>query len=186
MTQHRSDQITELLRRAGPTPGNRRRASASVAVLAVLLAAGVLPPVAQAASSASSSAAGTIGGSYAKLQVPKADASLRVVLATPTGRLRTADRTVLRWLFDRPVAVLGDIDGQLDPSPFVKITPQVDGAFRWASTRTLLFEPEAVLPLATAFMVTVTGLKALDGTTLVTQSTTTFETPRPQCSPSPP
>ena len=186
MTQHRSDQTAGAHRRTGDTPRYRRRASASVAGLAVLLAAGFLPPVAHAASSAGSSAgssaAGTIGGSYAKLQAPKADASLRVVLATPTGRLRTADRTVLRWLFDRPVAALGDIDRQLDPSPFVKITPAVDGSFRWASTRTLLFEPDAVLPPATAFTVTLTGLKALDGTTLATPSTTTFETPRPQCS----
>ena len=182
MTQHRSDQTTEVLRRAGDTPGNRRRASTSVAVLVVLLAAGILPPVAEAAGPTGSSAAATIGGSYTKLQFPRTDGPLRVVLATPTGRLQTTDRTVLRWLFDRPVVALGDIDGQLDPSPFVKITPQVDGAFRWASTRTLLFEPEAELPLATAFTVTLSGLKALDGTTLATQSTTTFETPRPQCS----
>ncbi len=182
MTQHRIDQTTGVLRRAADTSGSRRRGSAGVAVLAVLLAVGVLPPVAQSASSAPPSASGTIGGSYAKLQVPKAEAALRVVLATPTGRLDTADRTVLRWLFDRPVAALGDIDGQLDPSSFVTITPRVDGTFRWASTRTLLFEPASMLPLATAFTVTVNGLQALDGTTLATPSTTTFETPRPQCS----
>ena len=182
MTQHRSDQTPSAARRSGDTRGNRRGASASLAALAVILAAGALPPVAHAASSTGSSAAGTIGGSYAKLQIPKADASLKVVLATPTGRLRTADRTVLRWLFDRPVAALGDIDAQLDPSPFVTITPRVDGRFRWVSTRTLLFEPEVVLPLATSFTVTVNGLKALDGSKLMAPSTTTFETPRPQCS----
>ncbi len=182
MTQDRSDQTTRVLGSTAEKSGKRRRGPAAMAVLAVFLAAGALPPVAHAASSTGSSAAGTIGGSYAKLQVPKADAALRVALATPTGRLRTADRTVLRWLFDRPVAALGDIGGQLDPSPFVKITPPVVGAFRWASTRTLLFEPKRALPLATAFTVTVSGLKALDGTTLATPSTTTFETPRPQCS----
>ena len=182
MTQHRSDQTTGLPRRVGDAPGNGRRTSAYVGALAVLLAAGVLPPAARAASSAGSPAAVTIGGSYAKLQVPTAGAALRVVLATPTGRLRTADRTVLRWLFDRPVAVLGDPESQLDPSSFVTITPPVDGTFRWASTRTLLFEPAAALPLATAFTVTVTGMQALDGTALATPSTTTFETPRPQCS----
>ena len=182
MTQDRSDQTTRV---PGVTAENfrkGRRGPAAMAVLAMFLAAGALPPIAHAASSSGPSGAGTIGGSYAKLQVPKADATLRVVLATPTGRLRTADRTVLRWLFDRPIAALGDIDGQLDPSPFVRITPPVDGVFRWASTRTLLFEPERALPLATAFTVTVSGMKALDGTTLATPSTSTFETPRPQCS----
>ncbi len=182
MRQFRNDQTTGALGVTAETSGKRLRGRAAMAVLAVLLAAGVLPPVAQAASSGGSAAPGSVGGSYASLQVPKADVSLRVVLATPTGRLRAADRTVLRWLFDRPVTALGDIDGQLDPSPFVKITPRVDGSFRWASTRTLLFEPDATLPLATAFTVTVTGLKALNGTTLATPSITTFETPRPQCS----
>ena len=191
MTLHRRDHSSRrdhTSRRdhgAGAGPLARRRLTkgrARSASMAALLTMAVLPNGGSPAGAATAGSDRTIAGSYAKLQAPKASATLSVVLATPTGRQKTADRTVLRWLFDRPVAALGGLDEQLDPSPFVTITPPIDGRFRWASTRTLLFEPAEVLPLATAFEVTVSGITALDGTTLAVPVTTRFETPRPQCS----
>ena len=160
----------------------RRRFRPVVAGMATLVAVAFLPTHGSPAEAASSPSGRLPAGSYSELNAPKTSTSLSVVLATPTGRLKTEERTVLRWLFDRPVAALGGIDEQLDPSPFVTITPSVDGEFRWASTRTLLFEPAQTLPLATAFEVTVAGLKALDGTGLAAPVVTRFETPRPQCS----
>ncbi len=188
MTLFRIDRST----RSSSTVGHDRTSRAAsltrhsvrpLTVLAVVsaLTVGVLPH-GGSADAATSPAGRSSAGSYSKLTTPTSSPSLRVVLATPTGRLKTEDRTVLRWLFDRPVAALGGIDEQLDPSSFVTINPPVDGEFRWASTRTLLFEPAQKLPLATAFEVTVAGLKALDGTALASAAVTRFETPRPQCS----
>lgn len=120
-------------------------------------------------------------GSYGSLTAPASDKDLRIVLSTPKGRLREGDRPVLRWLFDRPVGALGSVDEQLDPSPFITIVPPMAGSFRWASTRTLIFEPSGDVPLATAYTATVSGIKALDGSSLVAPVVTSFETARPSC-----
>jgi uncharacterized protein YfaS (alpha-2-macroglobulin family) len=120
-------------------------------------------------------------GSYGSLKAPASDKNLRVVLSSPKGRLRESDRPVLRWLFDRPVGALSSVDDQLNPAPFVKIVPPLDGSFRWASTRTLIFEPSGDVPLATAYTATVAGITALDGSTLAAPVVTSFETARPSC-----
>jgi alpha-2-macroglobulin len=119
---------------------------------------------------------------YAKLAAPKPNATLTVVFASPSGALRSLENTTeLRWLFDRPVVDLSAEAIQPDPSTFVAISPVTGGSFRWASTRMLVFTPTAPLPKSTAFKATLTGLKALDGTTLTTPHTLSFSTPTVTC-----
>ena len=144
------------------------------------VAGAVQPGSADATKSASDTAA--LAPSYGQLKALPTGGSLSVVLSSPKGRVKAGDNPVFRWLFDRPVAALASVDEQLDPKPFVTIVPPIAGSFRWASTRTLLFEPAKPLPLATSFSATVQGLKALDGTVLASPDVTTFETARPQCS----
>ena len=152
----------------------------AVAVLTMAFAVGSVSTSGTAATTGSTAAAGK--GSYASLRAIATDKTLRVVLTSPTGRLKETDSVVLRWLFDRPVGALTSVEGQLDPTPFATMVPPIAGAFRWASTRTLVFEPSAAVPLATAFTVTLAGIPALDGSVLTTPVVTSFETARPSCS----
>ena len=83
--------------------------------------------------------------SYGDVDTARSMAALTVVLAAPSGALRsTSSASEIRWIFDRPVTQLGAIDKQLDPKKYVSITPNLDGKFRWVSTRALVFEPTSV------------------------------------------
>ena len=121
--------------------------------------------------------------SYDKVETALPSANLSVVLGAPTGQLRSRRNVELRWLFDRPVADLGGIAEQIDASKLVTIDPAIDGKFRWASTRLLVFTPAAeLLPAATVFTATLQGLSALDGTDLSTPSVLKFNTLPAICS----
>ena len=121
--------------------------------------------------------------SYDKVESTPSSANLSVVLGAPTGQLRSRRNVELRWLFDRPVVDLGGIGERPDPAQFVTIEPAVEGKFRWASTRLLVFTPSAeLLPAATTFKATLQGLTAIDGTALSASSTLTFNTLPAICS----
>ncbi len=121
--------------------------------------------------------------SYGDVDTTPASGNLSVVLAGPSGALRTTSAaSELRWIFDRPVTQLGAIGQQLDPKKYVTISPALPGAFRWVSTRALVFEPVAV-PGSSTYTVTVAkGFPALDGTTLAEAKVTKFSTPTISCS----
>ena len=140
---------------------------------------------------------------YRVLKAPKSDGRLHLVLASPKGQLRLVTKsTELRWVFDRPIVALSTIDqrtGQVsgqaqgktqttiaalanaDPKKYVQIEPAVDGSFRWSSTRVLTFTPSNKLPASTHFEVKLSGVTALDGTTLATPIDSSFDTPRVNC-----
>ena len=121
--------------------------------------------------------------SYDKITVTKPGPTVSVVLSSPSGVLRSADdASEIRWLFDRPVVDLSAVGERSDPSSYVRIEPAVAGEFRWPSTRMLVFTPTTTPPGSTAFTATLSGIKALDGTTLAAPSVLRFETPRVRCS----
>ena len=169
-----------------------RRAHGRVVGLATVLIGGAIPlamPVVSPASAGPIRAAAKSttkttrsNSSYDKLTVAKPSPTLAVALHSPTGKLRSSNgATEVRWLFDRPVVDLSAVATRPDPTPFVTIDPPVAGTFRWPSTRMLVFTPAKALPGSTPFTVTLTGLKALDGTTLAAPDITRFETPRIRC-----
>jgi alpha-2-macroglobulin len=128
----------------------------------------------------------TLGGrpSYDKVTVAPASKDLSVLFAAPIGKLKsTSDANEIRWMFDRPVIDLTQIDSQADPSKNVTITPPIQGKFRWASTRQLVFTPNEALPAATAYKVTIQGITALDPESgPMVPFTTEFSTPTVRCS----
>src|SRR4029077_5771551 len=82
-----------------------------------------------------------------------------------------------RFVSPEPMIALGRIPPALDPG-FIRISPAIDGAFRWSGTTILIFTPAAPLPLATKYDVTVAGTAAaLSGRTLGTPYTFSFTTP---------
>lgn len=136
---------------------------------------------------------------YSVLKAPKTDGRLHLVLASPKGQLRLVTKsTELRWVFDRPIIALSTIDqrtpateggtqttlgalANADPKKYVQIEPAIEGSFRWSSTRVLVFTPAKKLPLSTHFEVKLSGVTALDGTTLGAPVDSSFDTPRVNC-----
>ena len=63
-------------------------------------------------------------------------------------------------------------------APFVRITPAVNGTFRWSGTTILIFTPARPLPFATNYEVTVdTTAAAVSGRRLAKPVTFRFTTP---------
>ena len=121
--------------------------------------------------------------SYGDVDTTRSTAALSVVFAAPSGALRsTSSASEIRWIFDRPVTQLGSIDKQLDPKKFVSITPNLDGRFRWVSTRALVFEPTSVPGSSTYTVTLAAGFPAIDGTSLAEPKVTRFSTPTISCS----
>ncbi len=122
-----------------------------------------------------------VAPSYDKI-IPATDAPfLQVVLASPEGALTTPSQaSEIRWMFDRPVVELTAIAQREDPANFVTAEPRLEGTFRWASTRMLIFTAKN-LKLSTRYRVALAGLTALDGKKLQKPFTLEFETPRVKC-----
>ncbi|MFL6248828.1 MAG: alpha-2-macroglobulin family protein [Thermoanaerobaculia bacterium] len=104
--------------------------------------------------------------------------TLRVVSAGPVGETATiAEANEIRVVFSEPMVVLGRIP-QPVTAPFFRIDPAVKGTFRWSGTTTLIFTPDAPLPYATEFTVTVDKTaKSVAGNTLDQPYRWTFTTP---------
>src|SRR6185369_8025359 len=65
-------------------------------------------------------------------------------------------------------------------APFVRISPAVQGTFRWSGTTVLIFTPDATrpLPYATTYQVTIAaGATAASGLKLANPVTFSFTTP---------
>ena len=105
-----------------------------------------------------------------------------VVFAAPRGEVR--DPSEVSLLFNRPMRPL-ELAGEESSPPariVVRGTDQAPrGVWRWMGTSALVFAPEARLPYATEFVVTVpAGTRSLDGQALAAPFEMSFSTPRPQ------
>jgi uncharacterized protein YfaS (alpha-2-macroglobulin family) len=107
-----------------------------------------------------------------------AQTPLRVLRAGPTGEIATvAAANEIRVVFSEPMIALGRVAPVVEPA-FFRITPAVDGVFRWSGTTILIFTPAAPLPLATKYDVSIAGTAAaLSGRTLGSTYTFSFITP---------
>jgi len=82
-------------------------------------------------------------------------APLRVVSAGPNGEIAAAaDANEIRVVFSQPMIAVGRVPAALRPD-FFRITPAVEGTFRWSGTTILIFTPSRPLPLSTKYDVTI-------------------------------
>jgi hypothetical protein len=100
---------------------------------------------------------------------------LEVVRYSPEGRVPIAPE--LSITFSQPMVQLTSQEEAATNVP-VKLTPQPPGKWRWLGTKTLIFESQDRLPMATTFVVTVpTGTRAVNGSKLATEKSWSFTTP---------
>ena len=114
--------------------------------------------------------------------VPPTSGPLHVLRYQPEGAVDIAP--FLSVTFDQPMVPLATLE-QLDAADIpARVTPAIEGRWRWIGTRTLRFElvPGAIdrLPAATSYRVEVpAGTTAANGAKLAETVTWTFSTPTP-------
>ncbi|MFN8606771.1 MAG: alpha-2-macroglobulin family protein [Vulcanimicrobiota bacterium] len=103
---------------------------------------------------------------------------LEVTQVAPRGQVEMAPH--LSITFNQPMQALSTVE-QLDQKAVgVKLTPSVQGKWRWLGTQTLMFVPEVRFPMATSFQVEIpAGLKSSSGQTLSASRQESFQTPPP-------
>ncbi|HET7710828.1 MAG TPA: MG2 domain-containing protein [Thermoanaerobaculia bacterium] len=103
---------------------------------------------------------------------------LTVLKAGPVGEVaQLAEANEVRIVFSEPMVALGKIPKDSTPSWF-RITPPVEGTFRWAGTTTLIFSPSRPLPFASRFDVTIdSSATAVSGRKLDRTYSFSFTTP---------
>ncbi|MBN2409556.1 MAG: hypothetical protein JXE07_07435 [Candidatus Aminicenantes bacterium] len=106
---------------------------------------------------------------------------LSVLSATPQGQAHSRrDVETVVVMFDRPMVSL-DALPQGKGQPVLGFTPPFSGKTRWLGSRILTFTPERGFPSATKVEAVVpAGTTALDGSSLKTDTTWTFQTPAPR------
>jgi hypothetical protein len=108
-------------------------------------------------------------------RVSGARGPLRILRRQPEGEVTTI--AVVSVTFSEPMRALD----QQPAAPPVRLTPAVDGAWRWVDAQTARFEPAQALPFATAFEVVVpAGTAAVSGTRLPDEVRWAFRTPPPK------
>ena len=107
-----------------------------------------------------------------------ADGTLAVVAARPRGVAGSDVRPTVT--FSRPVMLLSTVEAQATVPPPAQLQPSVPGEWRWLGSASVEFVPQAPLPFATRFTVTVpAGLKSVDGRALAEAYSWSFDTPAP-------
>jgi uncharacterized protein YfaS (alpha-2-macroglobulin family) len=103
---------------------------------------------------------------------------LRVRSSGPEGEVASLEQAnEVRVVFAEPMVALGRIPDPVTAT-FFSIAPDVKGSFRWAGTDTLIFKPQAPLPYATRFTVTIaTTAVSVAGNALPQPYTFSFTTP---------
>lgn len=121
-------------------------------------------------------------GSAASADPPPevATGPLQVVRHQPDGDVAVAP--FVSVTFDRPMVALGTLDRLAGEDVAVRVTPELEGRWRWIGTETLRFEHDDPdvdrLPGATEFTVEVpAGTTSADGATLDQAFTWRFTTP---------
>ena len=106
--------------------------------------------------------------------------ALTVLRSSPQGEIAGLDEAnEIRIVFSEPMVALGRIPDRVT-APFVRITPAIQGTFRWSGTTILIFtpDPKQPLPFATTYEVRVgTDARAVSGRTLAQPVTFRFTTP---------
>jgi uncharacterized protein YfaS (alpha-2-macroglobulin family) len=109
------------------------------------------------------------------------DGPLRVLRYQPQGDVSIAPD--LSVTFNQPMVALGTLAHLDQADVAVKVTPALDGRWRWIGTRTLRFEFEGALdrlPMATNYTVEVpAGTTSATGNALAETVRWTFRTPAP-------
>jgi uncharacterized protein YfaS (alpha-2-macroglobulin family) len=104
---------------------------------------------------------------------------LEVLRVSPEGEVEIAPQ--LSVTFSQPMVALTSIQDLATQDAPVRLTPQPLGRWRWIGTKTLLFEPDIRLPMATEYSVTVpAGTKSANGNQLAAARSWKFSTPPPQ------
>ncbi|HMT94084.1 alpha-2-macroglobulin family protein [uncultured Thiothrix sp.] len=104
--------------------------------------------------------------------------SLSITRYAPQGEVPVAQQISIS--FDRPMVAVSTQTQTLVESVPVKMTPTVEGAWRWAGTQTLVFEAKGGvrLPMATEFKLSVPAdTQAADGSRLGQALAWSFKTP---------
>ncbi|MFT5429970.1 MAG: hypothetical protein ACI9OJ_000643 [Myxococcota bacterium] len=104
---------------------------------------------------------------------------LKVARFSPEGDVPLAPK--LSVTFSAPmVAVTSHDELKKRPVP-VKLTPEIEGKWRWVGARNLAFETTGRLPMATVFTATVpAGTTSVNGDKLAESVSWTFQTPPPR------
>ena len=107
-------------------------------------------------------------------------APLTIVNAGPQGEVASlAEADEVRVVFSEPMVTLGRIPARVRP-PFFKISPALQGTFRWSGTTILIFtpDPKRPLPYATTYQVTIDpSATAVSGRKLAEPVRFSFTTP---------
>jgi uncharacterized protein YfaS (alpha-2-macroglobulin family) len=113
-------------------------------------------------------------------QPSRSGPELRIVSAGPQGEIAAlAEANEVRVIFSEPMVTLGRIPERVRPS-FFRISPSVQGTFRWSGTTILIFtpDPKRPLPFATRYDVTIDrSATAVSGAKLAAPFTFSFTTP---------
>ena len=107
----------------------------------------------------------------------EASMDLKILRYMPEGLVPIAPEVSIT--FNQPMVAVTS-QGDASKTTPVTLTPQPKGNWRWLGTRTLLFDPDVRMPMATTYTVEVpAGTKAANGNALKTATKFTFETPSP-------
>lgn len=104
---------------------------------------------------------------------------LRIERVQPTGEVGLAPHVSVT--FSQPMVPVSSVDQVLSKPPPVKLSPAVEGQWRWAGARTLLFEPKPRFAMATAYTLKIpAGLTSELGGKLQEPEQVRFGTPPPK------
>lgn len=111
-----------------------------------------------------------------------AAAPLQVVSAAPRGRLGGDERQRVQIVFSAPVVPFGEVQPLAAPPAWLSVEPPMLARWRWAGTAELVGEPQAPLPMATTFTLSISReLRGVGGETLTAAYAWSFTTPLPAC-----
>lgn len=106
------------------------------------------------------------------------DGALTVLRYAPEGDIDLAPH--LSITFNQPMIAITSHDEASRVVP-VTLEPDIEGTWRWVGTKTLLFEPDPRLPMATSFTALVPeGTASATGNALSESLKWTFQTPPPR------
>ncbi|MEM1350545.1 MAG: Ig-like domain-containing protein, partial [Myxococcota bacterium] len=120
------------------------------------------------------SASSGVAGLKAAAEIERDAKELAITRVEPVGGQEW--KGAITVVFNHPMTA-PSFGAKIDDAPFT-LAPAVEGQFVWWGERTLVFKPNAPLPPATEFTVTVPkGTTSLDGKKLPEEYTFGFETP---------
>lgn len=108
--------------------------------------------------------------------------TLQVMSAAPSGRLEGDEQQRVQIVFSAPVVPLGEVQPLSAPPAWLSVEPPMLARWRWAGTAELVGEPQAPLPMATTFKLSISReLRGVGGEALAAPYAWSFTTPLPSC-----